>query len=69
LPESLRRGPPSPGARINQAEKYQRNEKTQYMSEARLQEELEAVGRTAPRKPRQEKAAEGSLEPREKERA
>jgi hypothetical protein len=35
---------------IVQAEKYQRNEKIQYMSEGRLQEELEAVGRTAPRK-------------------
>jgi hypothetical protein len=41
---------------IVQAEKYQRNEKIQYMSEARLQEELEAVGRTAP--PVRKKASE-----------
>ena len=55
---------------VVQAEKYQRNEKIQYMSEARLQEELEAVGRTpARRKPVQEKAAEGSRGPRGKERA
>ncbi len=53
---------------IVDAEKYQRNEKIQYMSEARLQEELEAVGRTAgPRK--REKTAEGSRGPQGKERA
>ena len=50
---------------IVQAEKYQRNEKIQYMSEARLQEELEAVGRTAGQK----KTAEGPREPQGKERA
>lgn len=33
---------------IVEAERYQRNEKIQYMSEARLQEELEAVGRIPP---------------------
>lgn len=38
---------------IVQAEKYQRNERIQYVSEARLQEELEAVGRgPAPRRKR-----------------
>lgn len=51
---------------IVQAEKYQRNEKIQYMSEARLQEELEAVGRTGPRKRAQEKTAEGPRGPRGK---
>ena len=35
---------------IVQAEKYQRNEKIQYVSEAKLQEELEAVERIAPRR-------------------
>jgi hypothetical protein len=53
---------------IVEAEKYQKNEKIQYMSEARLREELEAVGRTpAPRK--REKTAEGSRRSQGKERA
>lgn len=55
---------------IVQAEKYQRNEKIQYVSEAKMQEELEAVERIAPRrKARPEPAPEGSPEPRGKERA
>lgn len=56
---------------IVDAEKYQRNEKIQYMSEARLQEELEAVGRMPGRRkePREEKAAEASRGPQGKERA
>lgn len=58
---------------IVQAEKYQRNEKIQYMSEARLQEELEAVGRTAP--PVRKKASEAGKDgppaggPRRQDRA
>jgi hypothetical protein len=52
---------------IVEAERYQRNEKIQYMSEARLQEELEAVGRTPARRKR-EKTAEGLQGPKGKER-
>ncbi|HEV2856056.1 MAG TPA: hypothetical protein VHC97_24930 [Thermoanaerobaculia bacterium] len=55
---------------IAQAEKYQRNEKIQYVSEAKMREELEAVERIAPkRRVVQEKTAEGSRGPQGKERA
>ena len=54
---------------IVQVEKYQRNEKIQYMSEARLQEELEAVGRTAAPRRKREKTSESPPGPRGKERA
>lgn len=55
---------------ITQAEKYQKNPRLHYVSEARLQEELEAVG-TAGRRPRSEE--EGNVVdhpsvPRSKER-
>ncbi len=57
---------------IVQAEKYQRNEKIQYVSEARLHEELEAVGRTPPvRKKANEEGKDGPPKegPRRRDRA
>jgi hypothetical protein len=46
---------------IGEAEKYQRNERIQYMSEARLREELEEVEKTAPRPKSARNASSGTV--------